>query len=74
MGLVTTGILNMPLPDDPAEMDIITWVQIKHAMRDGAREIYLLRLAAAANCDLSKIDPAQQPDVQAALHRAKELS
>jgi hypothetical protein len=43
MGLVLQGVLNAPYPDDPAEMDIVTWVQARSAMREAAREIERLR-------------------------------
>lgn len=43
MGLVLQGILNMPYPDDPAEMDIVTWLQARAAMREAWAEIERLR-------------------------------
>lgn len=45
MGLVTLGVLRMPLPDDAAEMDVVTWMQVKDRMRDAADEIERLRAA-----------------------------
>lgn len=43
MGLVLQGILNMPYPDDPAEMDALTWLQARAAMREAWAEIERLR-------------------------------
>lgn len=39
MGMMLQGILNMPLPDDPAELDAMTWLQIKDRMREAASEL-----------------------------------
>lgn len=39
MGLMLQGILNMPLPDDPAKLDVMTWLQIKDRMRQAASEL-----------------------------------
>lgn len=43
MGLVLHGILNMPYPDDPAQLDVVTWAQAKSAMREASAEIEHLR-------------------------------
>lgn len=48
MGLVLQGILNMPYPDDPAELDIMTWVQARSAMREACAEIERLRAQVEA--------------------------
>lgn len=48
MGLILEGILNMPMPDDPSDLDIVTWVQVKAAMRDAAAEIARLKLIEEA--------------------------
>lgn len=47
MGLVLTGILNAPYPDDPSEMDIVTWCQVLSAMRTAAAKIDTLQAALA---------------------------
>lgn len=39
MGLITKGVMLMPLPDDPSEFDIVTWVQIKERMRDAGQKL-----------------------------------
>ena len=46
MGLALEGTLNMPYPDDPAEMDVVTWMQARNAMRDAWAEIERLRVMA----------------------------
>jgi hypothetical protein len=33
------GILNMPLPSDPKDCDIVTWVQFKSAAQDASTRI-----------------------------------
>ena len=33
------GVLNMPLPSDPAELDIVTWLQFKGRARDASSRI-----------------------------------
>lgn len=43
MGLVLHGILNMPYPDDPADLDVVTWAHAKSAMREASAEIERLR-------------------------------
>lgn len=39
MGMVTLAVLGMPLPDDPSELDLLTWFQIKDRMRDAHRQL-----------------------------------
>jgi hypothetical protein len=45
LGLVLTGTLNAPYPDDPSEMDIVTWMQALSAMRSAAARIETLEAA-----------------------------
>lgn len=33
------GVLNMPLPDDPTECDLVTWVQFKDRARQASSRI-----------------------------------
>lgn len=33
------GVLNMPLPDDPKEIDLVTWVQFRDRAREAAYRI-----------------------------------
>ena len=39
MGLMLQSVLNMPLPDDPADLDAMTWLQVKDRMREAASEL-----------------------------------
>lgn len=32
------GVLRQPLPDDPAQLDAITWAQIRDRMRQAAEQ------------------------------------
>ena len=48
MGLILMGALRMPLPDDPAELGVVEWVQIKSVMREAADEIERLRVQISA--------------------------
>ena len=45
--LMLHGVLNMPLPDDPAECDIVTWVQFKHRAREASARIVELETKLA---------------------------
>jgi hypothetical protein len=62
MGLITEGVMNMPLPDDPADLDVVTWFQIKDRMRDAGRMIssYRKALNEIARQDVTEI--ALDPD------------
>ena len=33
------GVLNMPLPDDPAEMDLVTWAQFRDRAKEASDRI-----------------------------------
>ena len=43
MGLVLQGVLNMPYPDDPAELGAVEYAQAIGAMRSASIEIERLR-------------------------------
>ena len=36
------GVLNMPLPDDPSECDLVTWMQFKDRAREASAQIEAL--------------------------------
>jgi hypothetical protein len=72
MGLVLKGTLNMPLPDDPADMDLVTWAQVKMAMRDASREIDLLQTAIVKYGDHSRMGTVEPMELQQAIDRAFE--
>ena len=44
MGLITKGVMSMPLPDDPADLGIVEWLNIKSRMRDAGAMIDKLEL------------------------------
>ena len=44
-----TGALRMPMPDNPAEMDIVTWANFREAAERAANEIDRLRGLCEAN-------------------------
>jgi hypothetical protein len=48
MGLILTGILNMPMAHDPGDIGVVEWQQIKAAMREADAEITRLREELAA--------------------------
>jgi hypothetical protein len=52
------GVLNMPLPDNPADMDLVTWIQFRDRARQASTEIIALR--------------AQLAEAQAQAHTARE--
>ncbi len=72
MGLVTHGILNMPLPDDPSEIDLVTWVQVKSAMREASREIRLLQALVVQHSDLTRHSQVGPQEIQEVLERAHD--
>ena len=37
------GVLNMPMPDNPADIDLVTWVQFRDRARQASAEIIALR-------------------------------
>lgn len=39
MSLITQGVLRQPLPDDPSELGVVEWMQIKDQMRFAADEL-----------------------------------
>ena len=41
--IMLLGVLRMPLPDEPAELNPIEWLQIKDRMRQAADELEQLR-------------------------------
>lgn len=45
MGLVLQGILGMPLPDDPKDIDLVTYYQLKGALQDAAKKVAVLDYA-----------------------------
>jgi hypothetical protein len=53
------GVLNMPMPDDPAELDLVTWMQFKDRARQASQQIEALQ--------------ARLAEVEAALERAQSL-
>lgn len=40
--LMLHGVLNMPLPDDPSDLDLITWVQFRDRARQASTMIEAL--------------------------------
>ena len=53
------GVLNMPLPDDPAECDLLTWVQFKDRARQASARIEELEAKLAkAVAELREIGEA----------------
>lgn len=72
MGLVNQGILNMPLPGNPGDLDIVTWMQIQSAMRNAAQEIDLLRTAVVRYGDKARMSNAEPMELQQAIDRAFE--
>lgn len=53
--LMLHGVLNMPLPDDPAELDIVTWTQFRDRARQAGDEITRLRAQVAALKEAAEI-------------------
>jgi hypothetical protein len=47
--LMLHGKLNMPLPDEPQDCDVVTWVQFKAAAKEAADRIEELEANALAN-------------------------
>lgn len=45
--LMLHGVLNMPLPDNPAECDIVAWVQFKQRAREASTRIIELEAKLA---------------------------
>mgnify|MGYP000085442083 CR=1 FL=1 len=45
MSLVLQGILGMPLPDDPKDIDLVTYCQLKDALHEAAKKVALLDYA-----------------------------
>ena len=45
MEMITEGVMNMPLPDDPSELGAVEWMQIKSRMRDAGKQITGMREA-----------------------------
>mgnify|MGYP003129089892 CR=1 FL=1 len=41
--VMTQGVLNMPLPDDPIDLDIVTWVQFRDRAREAADTLSALQ-------------------------------
>lgn len=39
MAIMLQGVLRMPLPDNPADLDPMMWAQIRDRMREAADEI-----------------------------------
>ena len=37
--LMLHGVLNAPLPDDPKELDIVTWVQFRERAREASERL-----------------------------------
>ena len=37
--LMLHGVLNMPMPDDPSELDLVTWVQFRDRARQASARI-----------------------------------
>jgi hypothetical protein len=59
--LMLHGVLNMPLPDDPAEMDVVTWLQFRMRARHASVEIASLKaeneqLRARLDAAASKVE------------------
>lgn len=46
--LMLHGVLNMPLPDDPTECDLVTWFQFKDRARQASSRITALEAENAA--------------------------
>ena len=59
MGLVLHGILNAPWPDNPSEMGVVEWVQIKSAMREASAEIDRMHLALGEILEDSTLETAK---------------
>jgi hypothetical protein len=54
--LMLHGKLNMPLPDDPQDCDVVTWVQFKAAAKEASDRIKELEDALEYGVDLIKGD------------------
>ena len=67
------GVLNMPLPDDPAECDIVTWVQFKQRAREAADRIKELELAVRYEADLAQQALDAREELEAKLAKAMEV-
>jgi len=53
---MTWAVLNMPLPDDPSELDAITWVQFRSRAREAAADAERWRARAeAAEAELERL-------------------
>lgn len=77
MGLITKGVMNMPLPDDPAELGFVEWVQIKSRMRAAGAmldrqeaEIEKLQEALRRYGDKSRMGTVYPESLQQAIDRA----
>ena len=59
------GVLNMPLPDDPTEIDLVTWVQFKNRAKEAADRILadaeVIEALKAALADIAEGEP-EWPD------------
>lgn len=56
--LMLHGVLNMPLSDDPAELDLLTWVQFRDRARQASAEITRLTSALAASEEARRAERA----------------
>ena len=65
--LMLHGVLNMPLPDDPTECDLLTWLQFKDRARQASSRIEELEaklakaVEACANVAKRMADEALTP-------------
>jgi hypothetical protein len=59
MGLILQGILTMPYPDDPADLDPVTWTQTRSAMREADAEIERLLGALGEVLKADDLDQAK---------------
>ena len=56
------GVLRMPLPDEPGELGIVEWLQIKSRMREAANEIEALLVEVQSYREEMAIQPQSAID------------
>ena len=66
--IMLLGILRMPLPDSPADMGVMEWMQVKDRMRQAADELEKARAELEGHLQLIEVLEEQR---DAALARAE---